>query len=188
MDGWIKPVLLGGTIGTLFVLLISAASIMAGASANEQPIAQVIKAAGDQLFPPSIGELLKLGDDEFLIKAEPGVSLTPTATSSIRKIEYGSSRTVTVSTTASGVYSSDGLASPHFRYPGIEVLQTPAERTAAALAHEDTLARWLPGRGWVATPTVSANSFVIVTRDGASTVINGSKGSCVIGRSIAVCN
>lgn len=188
MNGWIKPVLLGGTVGTLLVLLISAAGVMAGASATEQPIARVIKAASDTLFPPAVGDLLKLGDDEFIVRTAPEVSLTPTASSTVRKIGYGRSRMVTISTTTSGVYSSDGLRSPHFRYPGIDVLQTPDQRLAAAQAgRERALAAWFPGAGWVATPTVSANSFMIVTRDGDVTVMNGTKGSCVIGRSVAIC-
>ena len=37
----------------------------------------------------------------------------------VKKIGYGRTTYVSIMKTPSGTYSSDGLASPHFRYPGI---------------------------------------------------------------------
>ena len=39
----------------------------------------------------------------------------------MRKIGYGKSETVTVVTTDTGTYSSDGMADPHVLYPGVSV-------------------------------------------------------------------
>lgn len=188
MEKLIKPVLIGGAAGALFMALFSAAVTMSDVAAEDQPARQIVAAAANVLFPPSAVEsqLLKLDDTEYLVTAEPGYSLTASATSTVRKIGYGESRMVTISTTTSGVYSSDGLVSPHFRYPGIEVERQDAAVGAIDDAAE-TLAAWSPRRGWVATPTVSADSFAVVTRDGAITIINGTAGSCVIGPTIALC-
>jgi hypothetical protein len=183
----IVPVLICGAAGALFVALMSAAGSMAGAAANETPAVRLIAAANDVLFPTQIGELFKLGDDEFLVHTGPGVSLVPTATSTVRKIGYGESRLVTISTTSSGVYSSDGLASPNIRYPGIEV-QPALDSTAADIADAvDSLAAWSPRHGWVPTPLVDAGSFAIISRDGEVTILTTPAGSCVMGPSIAIC-
>jgi hypothetical protein len=38
----------------------------------------------------------------------------------VKKIAHGRTSSVTVVTTPSGTYSTDGLLSPHVQYPGIE--------------------------------------------------------------------
>lgn len=188
MEKMIKPALIGTAIGVVVAALISAAGTMAGAAAQDQPAAQLIEAV-NALFPQEQrGELLKLGDAQFEVRAAPGVSLIPIATSSVRKIGYGQSRYVSISTTSSGVYSSDGLMSPHVRYPGLEVLPAPAGAVTDSAAYNvDTLVAWAPRHGWVPTPTVSAGSFAIITREGDLTVLTTPTGTCVIGPSIALC-
>ncbi len=69
--------------------------------------------------------------------------------------------------TASGVYSTDGLASPHVQYPGI--IKEPRPSPPAGL--------WFwTGRQWVASVPVDADSFVtIMPLDGGTT----EDGNCV---------
>ena len=180
------PIAIGGGLGILFAGLISAAGVMAGTPEEKTPIRVLLAATESVLFPePAEPELLKLGDDEYLISAGPGVSLVPTATSTVRKIGHGDSNWVTISTTSSGVYSSDGLRSNHVIYPGIDVRQVPSGNRV--ISETDSLAGWSSRHGFVPTPTVSAGSFAVITRDGDVTIMTTPAGTCVMGPSIAIC-
>lgn len=71
--------------------------------------------------PPALTMLVKFNDQNYQIASSPSVSLEPISAASIRKIGYGRVTEVNIATTSSGTYSSDGLMSPHVKYPGIEV-------------------------------------------------------------------
>jgi hypothetical protein len=100
-------------------------------------------------------DLLKLDDGYFAVETEPGVSLEPQSRSVVRKIGYGETRFVSVSTTASGTYSTDALQSPYVRYPGIIVDRLHPR----AMPFGDSLYGWSRLTGWTKLPLVAANSF-----------------------------
>ena len=69
-------------------------------------------------FDPS--ELVRFGDRQYRVGYEDWVATEPLSTASVKKIEAGKVTYVTITTTATGVYSSDGMTSPNIKYPGIE--------------------------------------------------------------------
>lgn len=126
----------------------------------------------------------------YAVTYEDGVSTEAMSTDVVRKIGYGRTSFVNISTTSSGTYSSDGMTSPHILYPGVHVEQVPIAAAGAAAGGTEaprSLAYWSDARGWVATPFVEAGSFVIVTRTPSGTIVNGTSGSCVLTQGIATC-
>jgi hypothetical protein len=110
--------------------------------------------------PLSIGKpldqhLARFDDNYFAIANTPDVSLTPESASTVRKIGYGRTHFVEVATTATGTYSTDGLASPNVRYPGI--FKEPLH--LLPLPFEGSILGWSNLSGWLKIPLVSANSF-----------------------------
>ncbi|HVY50319.1 MAG TPA: hypothetical protein VHA07_02035 [Devosia sp.] len=83
----------------------------------EEPQSGLLDTA-KELFPPSFdpGRLKR-----FDITYGDSVSTKPLSTTYVSKISFGRRTQVAVVTTATGTYSSDGLASPNVRYPGIDV-------------------------------------------------------------------
>ena len=68
--------------------------------------------------PPPLTTLVKFNDQDYQIAYSSSVSLEPISATSVRKVGYGQVSEVNIATTSSGTYSSDGLVSPHVRYPG----------------------------------------------------------------------
>jgi hypothetical protein len=112
----------------LRVAAISAglAGLVAGALASPQifprafadePQSHLLDTAKD-IFPPKFdpGRLAK-----YDITYDDSVSTKPLRTEYVSKIGFGHRTKVAIVTTSSGTYSSDGLASPNVRYPGIDV-------------------------------------------------------------------
>jgi hypothetical protein len=75
-------------------------------------------ASAETLFPPPFdpSQLKK-----FAITFGDSVSTEPQSTQTVSKIGFGHKSVVSIVTTTSGTYSSDGIASPHVLYPGIDV-------------------------------------------------------------------
>jgi hypothetical protein len=63
---------------------------------------------------------------KYEITFDDSVSTEVVRTQTVKKYGFGQKTIVSIVTTPTGVYSSDGLASPNVRYPGIEV--TPKHR------------------------------------------------------------
>jgi hypothetical protein len=160
-------------------MVLGALSGLAIAQMNPGPtLAAVIENA-----PFSIGKALdthlaKFDGNYFAIANEPDVSLTPESTAVVRKIGYGQTRFVTIDTTSSGTYSSDGLASPNIRYPGI----FKDELRLASL--DNAVYGWSGLSGWVRIPLLDAGSIsylnddsVPASRDGVC-VTDTSNGGC----------
>lgn len=103
-------------------MVIGAASGLALAQFDAGP---TLAAVADH-YPFTAGKaldtrLLHLGRRYFAIATTPDISFAADSTSIVRKIGYGETSYVTVATTASGVYSSDGFADRHVNYPGVLV-------------------------------------------------------------------
>jgi hypothetical protein len=160
-------------------IVLGALSGLAIAQMNPGPtLAAVVSEA-----PFSIGKALdtnlaKFDGNYFAIAHEDDVSMTPESSTVVRKIGYGQTRFVTIDTTSTGTYSSDGLASPNIRYPGIY----KAELQLASL--DGTIYGWSGLSGWVRIPLLDAGSIsylnddsVSASRDGVC-VTDTSNGGC----------
>jgi hypothetical protein len=159
-----KTIMLGGAIGLGAALLLLLPNVLPRAVAEEEPM-KTLLSTPKEIWPPAF-------DPDRLMRwsyyVQPGVSVEPIRETVVRKIGYGHSTFVNVMETASGVYSTDGLASPHIQYPGI--IKEPKPSPAAGLWY------W-SGRQWVASAPVNADSFVsIVPLDGLP---SSEDGNCV---------
>src|SRR5690606_7541371 len=107
-----KPVLVGMTLGATAATALA----MSGAGSD-------IRAFADEMLTPGFdkSKLVIFDDSMFSVSVDPSISTEATRTEFVRKIEFGRTSVVKVTTTASGTYSTDGLYSPHIRYPGIHV-------------------------------------------------------------------
>jgi len=133
-----KPVLVGVTLG-------AAAAILA------------MTAFADELAAPGFdrSKLVTFDDTLFSVSTDPSVSTQAIKTEYVRKIEFGRTSIVKVTTTSSGTYSTDGLYSPHVRYPGIRVEQVSARGEPA-----QNVAFWSNQSGWVVARLVDADSML----------------------------
>ncbi|AKR54537.1 hypothetical protein XM25_01680 [Devosia sp. H5989] len=140
-----KPVLVGMTLGATAATALA----MTGAGSD-------IRAFADEMLAPSFdkSKLAIFDDSLFTIDTEPNVSLEATHTAVVRKIEFGRTSFVKIMTTPSGTYSTDGLASPHVRYPGIHV--TPLTGAGVPVT---SVAFWSDKSGWTVAPLLSAGSI-----------------------------
>ena len=130
-----KYAAVGALAGTLATIAFAMPSIIPDAWADEQPI-RTLQTAKHQVL-----ELFDRDMDLFKPQwsVEPTVSQAVQSTQVVRKIEAGRTSFVEVVTTASGVYSSDGLDSPHVRYPG---LHRDSDREFDAVAYLSD-GRWI---------------------------------------------
>lgn len=98
------------------------------------------------------GKLVKFDDREYRVDYADWVSTDPISSSQVKKIEAGKVSYVSIATTATGTYSTDGLISRNVRYPGIEVTEvTPREN--------NWMAFWSDGK-WYRFASRSGNSFI----------------------------
>ena len=124
--------------------------------------------------------LVRFGDNYDAIQTEPGISLDPQSSVTVRKIAFGQTSFVTVMTTSSGVYSTDGLANPHVRYPGVHVAQLDLEPDPAG----DAILGWSKLTGWTKIPLVSADSFAFLN---TTTAPNSTADVCVKDTATGIC-
>lgn len=111
----IRTAVVTGAIVTAVGLGFAAPAVFPAAFA-EEPARHVYDTAKD-LFPPKFDpRTLK----KFDLDIDDSVSTKPLHTEFVTKIAGGHKTIVAVMTTSTGVYSTDGLASPNVRYPGIE--------------------------------------------------------------------
>ncbi|KKB10726.1 hypothetical protein VE25_16515 [Devosia geojensis] len=124
--------------------------------------------------------LVRIGERDYRITHADWVSTTPISNSRIRKIEYGRSSYVDVAVTETGTYSTDGFASPHVLYPGIEVEEVSSrEPFAIAL---------LGGWGhWVVTPLVKGSSLLHLRTAPGERIISDGSTTCLLSRDYSIC-
>lgn len=158
-----KYMALGALVGVAVSVTLAWPGLVPRAIADEQPL---------KLLQASKQDLLDMfdGNAEFFKPGwtvEDSVSTDVLSTRTVRKIEAGRTSFVTIATTATGVYSSDGLTSTNVRYPGIH-----AEHQQAVLL------AILTGGSWSVISPISAGSFlqVVATPHGGSVITEG--GAC----------
>lgn len=162
----------GSIVGILTIGMLSIPSILPAAIAEEEP-AKTMLSTMDELFPPPIDtrNLVK-----FDITIEPSVSTDIVNSRTVRKIGFGRTEFVSIVTTPTGTYSTDGLASPHMRYPGIH-----KEMERAPIGG---LALWTGASGWAVFEEVDARSFVSIAPFKGGQLVLSDQGNCVfVGRS-----
>ena len=133
----------------------------------------VMEAFGDEM-PAGFDTagLVKIDDRSYRMDYEPWVATDPLSTATVKKIEAGRVTYVSIATTATGTYSSDGLTSRHVRYPGIEVEEV-GHATASFFS-------W-SGDDWSYLPAFRGNSYVSITATKAKDI------ACFAGASFLVC-
>ena len=97
--------------------------------------------------------LVRFGDAQG-VTYEDWVSTDPIETHQIQKIEGGRMSYVTVTRTATGTYSSDGIASPNVQYPGVIEPDNPRNRFS--------FSSWNNGQ-WIRLKTSEGNSYVSIS-------------------------
>jgi hypothetical protein len=97
-------------------------------------------------------QLVKFEGREYLVENADWVSTDAESTSVIQKIEGGRTSYVTVTTTATGTYSTDGLFSEHIQYPGVTVTEVSDYRAPNRFSY------WT-SNGWTSVRVRLGNSF-----------------------------
>jgi hypothetical protein len=167
-----RSIMLLGAIGLGAAVLLSLPEIMPRAVAEEEPMRTLFRTP-NEVWPPAF-------DPDKLMRwsyyVQPGVSIEPIKETVVRKIAYGRTTFVNVMETASGVYSTDGLASPHIQYPGI--IKEPKPSADAGVWY------W-SGRKWVASAPFTAGSFVSIIPFAGGSLLTTEDGNCVaLGKSV----
>lgn len=172
MSDHLRFIIGGSIIGLLAAGMLAIPSLLPPALADEEPT-ETLLGTKEKLWPPRF-------DTDNLVKydftLEPSLVTEVVSTRTVRKIGYGKTAFVKIITTPSGVYSTDGLASPHIRYPGIhkELKRSPWGR----------IALWSGGSGWMAFEEINAGSFVSITPFKGGQLVTTEEGNCVfVGRS-----
>ena len=104
----------GGFFGSMVTLSLVAPDQMSAAA--EEPV-KLVTATIESLFPNSVDPK---AFRKYDITFDDSISTEVQRTQVVRKIGHGRMSAVTVVTTPSGTYSTDGLLSPHVQYPGID--------------------------------------------------------------------
>ncbi len=126
----------------------------------------------------SFAGLLRIDDDTTLSVA-PNVSQVPLSTVNVRKIGYGHVETVEIVTTATGTYSSDGLASPHVLYPGVEAKSTARKGFETLFA--------LIGGNWAPLTLGRAGSFTTYGSGFGTSYMTDGNMTCIAGKGYSGC-
>jgi hypothetical protein len=98
-----------------------------------------------------VSKLVRYEDRDYLVDYDASVSTDALSTARVKKVEAGKVSYVTITTTATGTYSSDAMFSNHVQYPGIEV--QPLDSGSNYFRY------WSNGR-WSGFSTGNANSFI----------------------------
>ncbi|VAW22036.1 hypothetical protein MNBD_ALPHA11-887 [hydrothermal vent metagenome] len=115
-------------------IIVDALPGSGSAALAQSPIADNISSMIQQISPPegrpsaqSLSKLLRVGERTYQVNFDASVSTDVLSSNVIRKIEFGKESIVSVVSTPSGVYSTDGFASKNVQYPGVEVSEIISE-------------------------------------------------------------
>jgi hypothetical protein len=166
-----RRLLLGMTLGAICATAIAAVGP-----------GMIFTAVADE-FAPATGSidpdnLVKFEGRDYVVDYDDWVATDPLSTVRVKKVEAGKVSYVTITTTATGTYSTDAMFSNHVQYPGISV-----ERDSS-----DTYNRfsyWSRGK-WFSFGTAYGDSFFYY-RNGNVGVSRRGDISCVSGSGYRVC-
>ena len=121
MSDVVRTIAITGLIGAAAAGALTLPAMFPAAIADEQPM-RVLGSLQAGLFPQTF-------DTNSLVKYDVTyddyISTEVERTQTVKKIGFGQTTTVTITTTPSGTYSSDAILSPYIKYPGIEVTKRP---------------------------------------------------------------
>lgn len=143
----------------------------------------VSKAFADEFARPAIdpSRLVRYENTAYLVDYDASVSAEPLSSTRVKKIEAGKVSYVDITTTASGVYSTDAMFSGHVQYPGISVERAPYPHNRGG----NRFSYWSDS-GWTSFSTTPGNSyFYLVTAGTAISKVNDVL--CVATRTYRVC-
>jgi hypothetical protein len=135
-----RHLLLGMTLGAFCATAIAAIGpgMVIEAFADEAPVGI------------DTSRLVRFEDRDYNVDYDDWVATDPLSTVRVKKIEAGKVSYVTITTTATGTYSTDAMFSRHVQYPGISVEHAEPIQTQFSY--------WTNGR-WSAFRTSNAGSF-----------------------------
>ena len=112
----------------------------------------VFQAFADEMAPSGVdaAALVKYEDREYVVDYDDWVATDPLSTTRVKKVEAGRVSYVTITTMATGTYSTDAVFSNHVQYPGIRIESADPDR--------NFFRYWTNGR-WTAFSTGTAGSF-----------------------------
>jgi hypothetical protein len=113
----------------------------------------IFEAVADEFAPTGIdaASLVKFEGRDYVVDYDDWVATDPLSTVRVKKVEAGKVSYVTITTTATGTYSTDAMFSSHVQYPGISVAPEEPGR--------NFFRYWTNGR-WSSFRTGTAGSFV----------------------------
>jgi len=162
-----RQLLLGTTLGAICATALSA--VGPGWVFADEPASSIDPDA-----------LVRIEDRVYSITHEDWVATDPISRSRVKKVGYGNISYVDISTTATGTYSTDGFASPHVLYPGIEVDEASPVAFAPVLLLD-------MGQGWVAAPLSRGSSFIHLRLDKDERVYSNGTTTCFLSRDYTLC-
>lgn len=112
----------------------------------------VVEAFADEAAVQGVdaSSLVRYEGRDYDVNYDDWVDANPLTTTRVKKVEAGKVSYVTITTTATGTYSTDAMFSNHVQYPGIAVTATEPDRSFFSY--------WSNGR-WSAFSTGNAGSF-----------------------------
>ncbi len=136
MTDYVRMIAWGGAAGAILGAAVFAPAALSAAA--DEPV-RVVAATVEQLFSKDTIDPKVFR--RYDITLDDSVSTEVQSVRTVTKIGFGRMSTVSIVTTPTGTYSSDGLLSPHVRYPGIEV--SAKRRPVVELWSSDRGGRWL---------------------------------------------
>lgn len=140
----------------------------------------IVQAFGDDNVINGIdpSRLVRYEERDYVVDYDDWVATDPLSTTRVKKVEAGKVSYVTITTTATGTYSTDAMFSPHVQYPGIQVAPAP----------DDTYNRfsYWGGGSWLSFGSRGGNSFFYY-RNGRTGVSKYNNVTCVSGKGFRVC-
>lgn len=133
-----------------------------------------------RIAPPGFdpANLVRFEGRNYSVESEDWIDSEPLSTAVVKKVEGGRVSYVTITTTSTGVYSTDAMFSNHVQYPGIEVTERPRYP-------HNRFSYWSRGN-WYGFTSGGANSFFYL-RSGDTRVTTYRDVTCVSGRTYRVC-
>ena len=125
--------------------------------------------------------LVRIGEADYRITHQDWVATEPRSHARVMKIGYGNVSYVDIATTETGTYSTDGFASPHVLYPGIDVERVETAGSFAVIVTDFT-------GPIVAGRLAQGSSFInLALPDGRRLVSTGTGMACQIGPGAVLC-
>lgn len=167
-----RDVLLGMTLGAVSAMVLATVGPGMVVQTFADGMLNAVMAPG---FDTS--KLVKFEGRRYQVQTEDWVSQDASSSQMVKKVEGGRVSYVTIATTPTGTYSSDGMFSRNVQYPGIAVDEAP---------HRTGSFSYWGGNRWFSFSSRAARSFLYL-RSGDTRILTYGNTTCVSGKSFWVC-